>query len=725
MINLRFIPGETSLTQLGVQFRDLDLTQNEYEGFRVKIKDRDWVYGSTTDSKDNKSEIIIIDNLEGYMRYKVFGEYKTEGVWHEIEPMTFVTYDGLGYKDNPELNSKKNFNDYIKKLKISHIPKKRNKSKTHPPSRKEGIRYGVPISLFPMSSSYNTYYISPSSSWHSLSGNDAEVSIVIKGLDKLPNLESFYLYYKIENGVNSGDWDSIEYHKNLISPTIVIALNIFKRGQVIRFQVLPNSLEEEFEWSWPYIIETITHTGNYRLNYSPVVTHQWHYEPSTGEYIGGTGSCVANAICTRKEIHEYLEGKGYYNRYSISWVYGNQIEDISGMDHEEAFNNLMVDGVPLYDTMIENYSEYQGNWQYPDGRVIIDTTDSYGRPVKGAKTIFNVNKNRVKNDAKLQVIDDWIEYSEFIFNSDIKSYIQSDGAITMYLGSSDEFHDTGTDGIVSDIILPYSSYSGHHMVVLGWKKISNKDYWICQNSWGTNRGDNGIFYVPFNYGGIWGFFRLFDKKVNVTTVPITPSKPIVTDIDTNSISIVWSRCQTASSYTVSYKKYTSSTWVNLNTNNTYITLSGLSGNTTYQFRVYAKNSFGNSGISPSDSATTTSDKPDDWVWETNFEQLYSVAHSSILGNYIYIMPPDEWNRFLARVREFRIYTGTGTITFPTYSKDTEFTADVYNIAVNAINPMKGYFTGEYKNKAVPMKNIGDELKSSDFDLMQKSLKSIL
>jgi len=35
--------------------------------------------------------------------------------------------------------------------------------------------------------------------------------------------------------------------------------------------------------------------------------------------------------------------------------------------------------------------------------------------------------------------------------------------------------------------------------MIGWKNISGIDYWICPNSWGSWNGNNGIFYLPFNY----------------------------------------------------------------------------------------------------------------------------------------------------------------------------------------------------------------------------------
>lgn len=39
---------------------------------------------------------------------------------------------------------------------------------------------------------------------------------------------------------------------------------------------------------------------------------------------------------------------------------------------------------------------------------------------------------------------------------------------------------------------------GHALMAIGWKKINNADYFICQNSWG-NYGDKGFWYMPATY----------------------------------------------------------------------------------------------------------------------------------------------------------------------------------------------------------------------------------
>lgn len=40
---------------------------------------------------------------------------------------------------------------------------------------------------------------------------------------------------------------------------------------------------------------------------------------------------------------------------------------------------------------------------------------------------------------------------------------------------------------------------GHAVVVCGYKLINNQLYWVVRNSWGTNWGDQGYFYLPVSY----------------------------------------------------------------------------------------------------------------------------------------------------------------------------------------------------------------------------------
>ncbi len=59
------------------------------------------------------------------------------------------------------------------------------------------------------------------------------------------------------------------------------------------------------------------------------------------------------------------------------------------------------------------------------------------------------------------------------------------------------YKDGYDDGIVP---MPEGRLLGGHSVpMFGWKLIDDKPHWINFGSWGTDIGDNGVFYMPFDY----------------------------------------------------------------------------------------------------------------------------------------------------------------------------------------------------------------------------------
>jgi len=52
------------------------------------------------------------------------------------------------------------------------------------------------------------------------------------------------------------------------------------------------------------------------------------------------------------------------------------------------------------------------------------------------------------------------------------------------------------DGIMGNILPDEELIGGHMVIAVGLKKINGIMYWIIQNSWGTQYGDNGFFYMP-------------------------------------------------------------------------------------------------------------------------------------------------------------------------------------------------------------------------------------
>lgn len=106
-----------------------------------------------------------------------------------------------------------------------------------------------------------------------------------------------------------------------------------------------------------------------------------------------------------------------------------------------------------------------------------------------------------------------------------------------------------------------NDFGGHCVLLVGWKVINNKFYWILHNSWGEDYGIKGRVYIPENYPWFDAPFAVVDNEFEMTwkeytekyydgkiTLPITiepvktPSKPIEKEEPKKSlISIVKQR----------------------------------------------------------------------------------------------------------------------------------------------------------------------------------------
>ncbi len=75
------------------------------------------------------------------------------------------------------------------------------------------------------------------------------------------------------------------------------------------------------------------------------------------------------------------------------------------------------------------------------------------------------------------------------------------------------------------IRMPYSNdkpIKPHTLVICGFNKIKNRKYFIVQNSWGRNWGDNGFCYIPYNYildrKLAWDFWVIFQSTFRLRMI---------------------------------------------------------------------------------------------------------------------------------------------------------------------------------------------------------------
>lgn len=69
------------------------------------------------------------------------------------------------------------------------------------------------------------------------------------------------------------------------------------------------------------------------------------------------------------------------------------------------------------------------------------------------------------------------------------------------LFASFESAEVATSGIVPIPRTGEWQVGGHCMLCVGWKVLDGRNYFIIQNSWGTDWGDKGFCYIPFEYMG--------------------------------------------------------------------------------------------------------------------------------------------------------------------------------------------------------------------------------
>ena len=185
-----------------------------------------------------------------------------------------------------------------------------------------------------------------------------------------------------------------------------------------------------------------------------------------------TQMCCACAIAGSRYIYE-LRDSGNEKLFSPGYIYGNRFESSvldgvyegEGMYLKDAMKQLIQKGICYYDThnMISLYSFCKSYYQHN-----MEKMDTEAHPFR-ISSYYAVNTT-----------------------SEIKRAIMETGSvICSFLVTSGWF------GVKKDGIIPVTGNieGGHAVLIVGWKIIDGKEYWIILNSWGTEWGDHGFGYV--------------------------------------------------------------------------------------------------------------------------------------------------------------------------------------------------------------------------------------
>lgn len=134
-------------------------------------------------------------------------------------------------------------------------------------------------------------------------------------------------------------------------------------------------------------------------------------------------------------------------------------------------------------------------------------------------------------------------------------------------------------------------------------------------------------------------------------------------------------------YTAYYIQTGGSSWSSkTSSSSTTCQITGLTVGVEYKFYVHVENDDGQARDSNTITKTIGSNRPSDWAW-TN-------VHSA--GSKCTTLTATEWNSFMSRINEFRVYKGLSNYGFTTVSKGDTFTADIFNAAKTAISEISGH-----------------------------------
>lgn len=209
-------------------------------------------------------------------------------------------------------------------------------------------------------------------------------------------------------------------------------------------------------------------------------------------------TCTACCLTSMMELF-HSKKMGYtssYENYSASYFYGCDGKKSEGMVVLDALEHAVSDGSPRWELVESSF--------YSSPQV----TKSQ------AKDLYsNANTFAVEN-AKKQCIDGF-DNIDFYDCDAVASAIQENGCFVFSFHIPNNMYSIPSSGVVPQ---PSGGWSGnnHSLLLIGLTKINNKAHWIGINSWGTSWGNNGLCYIPYDWGCAVAS-PVFDDVDNATT----------------------------------------------------------------------------------------------------------------------------------------------------------------------------------------------------------------
>ena len=193
------------------------------------------------------------------------------------------------------------------------------------------------------------------------------------------------------------------------------------------------------------------------------------------------GNCVAHSISEMYEI--VLKSNDKFKEISYPFIYGNRRmtdNEKAGLVPSEAFLSMYRDGTVDLETF---------PWDLEVPRII---------------NKFNANYKDLKNKALEMVATDIIRLYTL---EEVKRAIYEFGSVSFGTMLFAQFNDIARGKTLYMEKPPRGKYTNidsskakgkHNMLLVGWDDDNEGGHFLCLNSWGSEFGKHGLFYVPYS-----------------------------------------------------------------------------------------------------------------------------------------------------------------------------------------------------------------------------------
>lgn len=226
---------------------------------------------------------------------------------------------------------------------------------------------------------------------------------------------------------------------------------------------------------------------------------------------GSTSMCVDFSLRTISELKEWFE-RGVLQRFGTGYIYGRREADDhqgEGMYPREALDTLLKFGIPGAD-------DFNVTGTYEECRAAVEArlpeVDRLAAPQKILSYVRCWDLSQIQGmlyHRKTPVLLASVITKTFMW------FTRADGIVRDE--TANHFEETSLYNL-----------GGHAMVIVGWKHIGERLYWIVQNSWGTGWGDQGFCYIPADWPGLYEFWGITDASPRGRSMEVTLTDKLIT-----------------------------------------------------------------------------------------------------------------------------------------------------------------------------------------------------